>query len=84
MAHLTYIPVLSEAKPEDDWHGRTGLVHQAVMHDLPNLMEHQVYACGGPAMIDAARREFTEARRLPANEFFADSFTYAAQAEVPA
>jgi hypothetical protein len=30
-------------------------------------------------MIDAARREFTAERGLPAGEFFADSFTYAAQ-----
>jgi len=32
-------------------------------------------------MIDAARRDFTTERRLPADEFFADSFTYAAEAE---
>jgi hypothetical protein len=32
-------------------------------------------------MIDAARREFTQERRLPPEEFFADSFTYAAESE---
>ena len=32
-------------------------------------------------MIDAARRDFTTLRNLPADEFFADSFTYAAEAE---
>ena len=41
LPHLKYIPVLSEAKPEDAWTGRTGLVHHAVMHDHPNLMEWQ-------------------------------------------
>jgi len=40
-----------------------------------------VYACGAPAMIDAARRDFTTLRGLPDSEFFADSFTYAAQTE---
>ena len=35
LPHLRYVPVLSEPKPEDGWTGRTGLVHQAVMHDLP-------------------------------------------------
>jgi hypothetical protein len=35
-------------------------------------------------MIDAARSDFTSQCRLPPNEFFADSFTYAAQSEAPA
>ena len=48
-------------------------------NDLPDLMYHQVYACGGPAMIDAARKEFSAQCKLPAEEFFADSFTYAVQ-----
>ena len=34
-----------------------------------------------PAMIDAARRDFTGRCALPADEFFADSFTYAAETE---
>jgi CDP-4-dehydro-6-deoxyglucose reductase len=79
-----YIPVLSEPLPEDHWPGRTGLVHQAVMTDFPDLSGYQVYACGGPAMIDAARADFTTRCGLPPNEFFADSFTYAAQSEAPA
>ena len=58
--NFTYVPVLSEPKPEDDWTGRTGFVHRAVMEDFPDLSGHQVYACGAPAMIDAARRDFTQ------------------------
>jgi len=79
-----YIPVLSEPLSEDRWPGRTGLVHQAVMTDFPDLTGYQVYACGGPAMIDAARADFTTRCGLPPNEFFADSFTYAVQPEAPA
>jgi CDP-4-dehydro-6-deoxyglucose reductase len=79
-----FIPVLSDPLPEDRWPGRTGLVHTAVMTDFPDLSGYQVYACGGPAMIDAAKRDFTAERGLPAEEFFADSFTYAVQPEVPA
>jgi CDP-4-dehydro-6-deoxyglucose reductase len=79
--NFTFIPVLSEPKPEDQWPGRTGFVHQAVLDDFRDLSGYQVYACGAPAMIDAARRDFTTERRLPADEFFADSFTYAAEAE---
>lgn len=72
---LTYVPVLSEPKPDDAWTGRTGLVHQAVMADLPDLSGHQVYACGAPIMVDSARADFTARCGLPENAFFADSFT---------
>ena len=77
--NFTYIPVLSDPLPEDDWHGRCGLVHQAVLDDFADLSGYQVYVCGGPAMVDAARRSFSAERGLSAEDFFADSFTYAAQ-----
>jgi CDP-4-dehydro-6-deoxyglucose reductase len=73
-----YIPVISEGLPEDAWQGRTGFVHRAAMADLPDLSGHQVYACGVPIMVDSARRDFIAQCRLPENEFFADSFTTAA------
>jgi CDP-4-dehydro-6-deoxyglucose reductase len=75
MPHLRYVPVLSDAKPEDEWTGRTGFVHQAVMADLPDLSGHQVYACGAPVMVDSAQRDFVAHCNLPLDEFFADSFT---------
>ncbi len=75
MPNLRYIPVLSEARPEDDWTGRTGFVHQAVMSDLPDLSGHQVYACGAPIMVDSAQRDLVARCALPAEEFYADSFT---------
>jgi CDP-4-dehydro-6-deoxyglucose reductase, E3 len=81
---FTFIPVLSDPLPEDRWPGRTGFVHKAVMADFPDLSGYQVYACGGPGMIDAARTEFTQQRRLSPEDFFADSFTYAAQVAPPA
>ena len=74
-ANLQYIPVLSEPKPEDAWAGRTGFVHQAVMHDHPNLMNHQVYACGVPIMVESAKRDFVAKCGLPDDEFYADAFT---------
>ncbi|MDC8773940.1 CDP-6-deoxy-delta-3,4-glucoseen reductase [Roseateles albus] len=72
---LSYVPVLSEAKSEDGWSGRTGFVHQAVMADLPDLSAYQVYACGAPVMVDSAKAEFVAKCGLPAEEFYADSFT---------
>ena len=72
---LRYVPVLSEPAADDGWGGRTGFVHRAVMADLPDLSAHQVYACGTPAMVDAAQRDFTALAALPAEEFYADAFT---------
>jgi CDP-4-dehydro-6-deoxyglucose reductase len=70
-----HVPVVSDALPEDHWTGRTGFVHRAVMEDFPDLSDHQVYACGAPVVIDAAQKDFTTQCKLPAEEFFADSFT---------
>jgi CDP-4-dehydro-6-deoxyglucose reductase len=75
LPNLSFVPVVSDALPEDSWSGRTGFVHQAVMQDLPDLSAHQVYACGAPLMIEAAQRDFIAACKLPEDEFFADSFT---------
>ena len=75
MPNLKYVPVLSEPKPEDAWTGRTGFVHQAVMHDHPNLLNHQVYACGVPIMVESAKRDFVMKSGLPDDEFYADAFT---------
>jgi len=73
--NFTFIPVLSEAKPADNWNGRTGLVHQAVLQDFDSLAGYQIYACGSPLMVEAAHRDFTRLRGLPEDEFFSDSFT---------
>jgi CDP-4-dehydro-6-deoxyglucose reductase, E3 len=77
--NFTYIPVLSEPRPEDQWAGRTGLVHQTVLDDFDSLAGYQVYACGAPIMIETAQAAF-QASGLPEEEFFADSFTYSAPA----
>jgi CDP-4-dehydro-6-deoxyglucose reductase, E3 len=75
MPTLRYVPVVSDAQPEDAWTGRDGYVHRAVMQDFPDLSGHQVYACGAPVVVDSAERDFVAQCGLPADEFFADSFT---------
>ena len=75
MPNLRYVPVVSDALPEDGWTGRTGFVHQAVLQDLPDLSAYQVYACGAPIVVDSARAAYTGQAGLPADAFFADSFT---------
>jgi CDP-4-dehydro-6-deoxyglucose reductase len=78
MPNLRYVPVVSDALPEDGWTGRTGFVHRAVLQDFADLSGHQVYACGSPIVIESARTDFSALAGLPAEEFFADSFTSAA------
>ncbi len=75
LPNFKFIPVVSDALPEDGWTGRTGFVHRAVMEDFPSLMDHQVYACGAPIVVESARREFVTQRSLPDEAFFADAFT---------
>ena len=77
-ANFRFVPVLSDPTPECAWSGRTGFVHRAVMEDFPDLSAHQVYACGAPVMVESARKDFVERCRLPADEFYADSFLTAA------
>lgn len=74
MPHLRYVPVVSDALPEDGWTGRSGFVHQAVLQDFPDLSGHQVYACGAPIVVESAQRDYVAAG-LPEEEFYADSFT---------
>ena len=81
---LRYVPVVSDALPEDGWTGRSGFVHQAVMADCPDLGGHQVYACGAPVMVEAAERDLVQVCGLPADEFYADSFTSEADKQAPA
>lgn len=77
---LHYVPVLSDAPPDDNWSGRSGLVHRAVMADFPDLSGYQVYACGAPLMVEAAHRDFTAHCKLSEDDFFSDAFTPAVPA----
>ncbi len=83
MPQLHYVPVVSDALPEDGWSGRTGFVHLAVLQDFPDLSGHQVYACGAPIVVDSARAAYTEHAGLPPEEFYADAFTSAADKTSP-
>ena len=73
LPNFEYIPVLSDSPAEDVWAGRTGLVHEAVLTDIGDFSGYQVYACGAPAMVEAAHRSFIQ-RGLPEDEFYSDAF----------
>ncbi|MDC8757374.1 CDP-6-deoxy-delta-3,4-glucoseen reductase [Janthinobacterium fluminis] len=75
LPNFQYVPVVSDAQPDDQWQGRGGFVHRAVIDDLPDLSGHQVYACGAPVVVDSAKRDFVQLCKLPEEEFYADAFT---------
>ncbi|HHW76568.1 MAG TPA: CDP-6-deoxy-delta-3,4-glucoseen reductase [Xanthomonadaceae bacterium] len=74
--NFRYTPVLSEPRPEDEWQGRAGWVHEAVAADYPDLSDCDVYMSGPPPMIEAAKPVFA-AQGLPADQLFYDSFEFA-------
>ncbi|WP_354685679.1 FAD-binding oxidoreductase [Cupriavidus necator] len=69
---LHFVPVLSE--PDADWSGCHGFVHEAVARDFADMSRLEVYACGNPLMVDAARTTFTRDHALPEDAFFSDAF----------
>ena len=73
-ANFTYVPVISEPKPEDQWHGRTGLVHEAILQDFPDLSGYEIYTCGSVKMVETARPAFV-AQGLHEDACFADAFS---------
>jgi len=73
-----YVPVLSQPDPAEHRAGRTGLVHEAVLADHPDLSGFAIYLSGPPAMVEAARRAFPEHGAEPAC-MFCDSFDHAWQ-----
>jgi CDP-4-dehydro-6-deoxyglucose reductase len=78
--HIHYIPVLSAAKDNDQWQGRTGFVHQAVAEDFNDLSSHDVYMAGPPAMINAAKKQFKK-QGLPNTQLFFDSFDFSSDSK---
>ena len=80
-ANFTFIPVLSDPQPEDGWTGRTGLVHEAILADFPDLSAHQVYACGSVQMVEAAHPAFVE-HGISNDDCFLDAFRLAPQKPV--
>ncbi len=70
---LHYVPVLSACAEDEKWSGRTGLVHEALLADWPDLSACEIYASGPPPMIEAARAACL-AHGLPAQHFHTETY----------
>lgn len=74
--NIHFTPVLSEPMEDDNWQGRTGFVHEAVLADFQDLSAYEVYACGPPVMISAAKTGFST-QGLDPDNFYSDAFEIA-------
>ena len=72
-ANFHVVPVLSESETKDEWQGRHGLVHEAMLQDFPNLTAHEVYVCGSVKMVESAVPAFL-AQGLGEGACFSDAF----------
>ena len=72
---IRYTPVLSAAKESDNWSGRTGYVHSAIMEDYADLSSYEIYGSGAPAMVYAGRDEFVK-NGLDLDYYYSDAFEY--------
>jgi CDP-4-dehydro-6-deoxyglucose reductase, E3 len=74
--------VLSEPRADDDWQGRTGWVHDALVQDYPVLSGYELYMAGPPPMIEAGKAAFAR-HGLPREQLHFDSFEFADPAQGP-
>jgi len=69
---FTVTPVLSD-ESSNDWDGRRGLVHEAMLADYPDLSGHEVYVCGSVRMVETAVPAFI-AQGLSEDACLSDAF----------
>lgn len=71
--HFQFIPVVEE--PTDDWQGKTGFVHKAVMEDIVSLEPYEVYLAGPFKMAGIAREDFIKHGAIK-EQLHADAFAF--------
>ncbi len=75
-ADFRFVPVLSEPQPGDQWTGRRGRVHEAVLADYAEFSKCDIYLAGPPAMVRGTRQSLLLKGADPAH-IFSDAFDYA-------
>ncbi|MBY0418441.1 MAG: NAD(P)H-flavin reductase [Pararheinheimera sp.] len=61
--------------PTDNWQGRSGLVHQAVLEDFVSLDAYDIYIAGPFPMVGVVRDAFLQ-QGAKREQMFADAFAY--------
>ncbi len=73
LPYANFIPVVENASQA--WQGRTGLVHQAAMHDIVSFEPYDIYLAGRFEMVGAVRSDFVEHGGL-LGHMYADAFAF--------
>lgn len=73
LAHVHLHKIVSH---DPSWHGRCGLLHEAVSQDLASLENFRVFVSGSPTMVYATLDAFVAAGMQP-EQMQADAFSYA-------
>ena len=71
--HFSFVPVVEEA--DENWQGKTGWVHHAVLDDVADFSSVQVYIAGRFEMAKTARADFT-AKGLALENLFGDAYAF--------
>lgn len=75
--NFTFTLALSEPKPEDNWNGPVGFIHQVILnnylskHELPEEIDY--YLCGPPLMNDAVQKTLYDLG-VPSENILFDDF----------
>ena len=72
--NFQFIPVVEES--DDNWTGKTGYVHHAVMEDISSLEPYDVYLAGPFKMAGIAREDFINQKGAIKEQLFADAFAF--------
>lgn len=79
LPYANFIPVIEnvakDTSSNDGWQGKTGLVHQAVMHDIISLEPYDIYLAGRFDMVGLIRSDFIEHGAL-VEHMYADAFAF--------
>jgi aquacobalamin reductase/NAD(P)H-flavin reductase len=77
LPHANFIPVIENVneRNENPWQGKTGLVHQAAMHDIVSFEPYDIYLAGRFDMVGAIRSDFVEHGAL-LEHMYADAFAF--------
>ena len=71
--NLTFVPVVQF--PDDDWLGRAGLVHEAVLSDFHSFSQFDIYVAGRFEMA-AVVRDALRHRDVQEEQLFGDAFNF--------
>ncbi|MBC7469501.1 MAG: 2Fe-2S iron-sulfur cluster binding domain-containing protein [Ramlibacter sp.] len=71
---FTFIAAVEDAADAQALGGFQGRVDDAVRARCPSLAGHEVYCCGGPAMVAAVKKACVDESGLDSRHFFSDVF----------